>query len=99
MAKRSLYGQQKHNAKVKQIAENLQYKGWKVQADIKGFEQPDPIGIKNRIPDIVAKKGNIKKIIEVETPDTMTKDKKQHETFRRSAAQQDRTTFEIKETS
>jgi len=97
MAKRSSHGQKKHDTKVKQIANSLQRKGWKVQADIKGYDQPDSVGNKNRIPDIIARKGSTKKIIEVETSQTMSKDKKQHETFRRSAAQQNRATFEIEE--
>ena len=97
MAKRSPYGQSKHNSEVGRLARSLQRKGWRVKADIKGFEQPDPIGEKGKIPDIEAKKSGAKKIIEVETPETISKDEKQHEVFRRSAAQQDRTSFEIKE--
>jgi len=97
MAKRSSFGQNKHNVKVKQIAERLRRRGWHVKADITDFEQPDPIGGKRKIPDIVAKKSGSKRIIEVETPETIAKDKDQHETFRRSAAQQRRTSFEIEE--
>lgn len=97
MAKRSSFGQNKHNVKVKQIAERLRRKGWYVKADITDFEQPDPIGSRCKIPDIVAKKSGAKRIIEVETPETMGKDKEQHGTFRRSAAQQPRTSFEIEE--
>jgi Holliday junction resolvase len=97
MAKRSSYGQRKHDAEVRHIANSLQHKGWNVKADIPGFEQPKPIGLKGKIPDIVAQKGGAKKIIEIETPETISKDKKQHETFRRSVAQQERTSFEVKE--
>jgi Holliday junction resolvase len=97
MPKRSSQGQRKHDTKVKQLANSLKRKGWKVKADIEGFDQPDSIGNKNRIPDITAQKGGAKKIIEVETSDTINKDRKQHETFRRSAGQQNRTTFEIEE--
>ena len=97
MARRSSFDQNKHNAKVKQIAERLRRKSWDVKADIGGFEQPAPIGKNGKIPDIVAKKRGAKKIIEVETPETVGKDKEQHETFRRSAAQQPRTSFEIEE--
>jgi len=98
MAKRSSYRQNKHNSYVRQLANSLDRRGWNVKADIKGFEQPNPIGEKSKIPDILAENKEAKKIIEVETPDSITKDKKQHETFRRSAAQQNRTSFEIKET-
>ena len=79
-------------AKVKQIAGRLRRKSWDIKTDIRGFEQPAPIGKNGKIPDTVAKK-----VIEVETPETMGKDKEQHETFRRSAAQQPRTSFEIEE--
>lgn len=97
MAKRSSFGQNKHDATVKRVAENLRRKGWKVNADIEGFEQPAPIGKNGKIPDIVVRKSGAKRIIEVETPETIVKDKDQHETFRRSAAQQRRTSFEIEE--
>lgn len=97
MAKRSLKKQSQHDSKVKQIARKLERDGWNVQADIPSFDQPDPIGKKNLIPDITAQKRGSKKIIEVETPETMRKDKKQHEAFRRSAGQQKRTNFEIEE--
>ncbi|MBA7491715.1 hypothetical protein ES702_02263 [subsurface metagenome] len=85
-------------AKVKQIAGRLRRKSWDIKTDIGGFEQPAPIGKNGKIPDIVAKKRGAKKIIEVETLETMGKDKKQHETFRRSAAHQRRDSFEIEET-
>lgn len=95
MAKRSAKSQAKHNSKVKQIAKRLKNKGWQVRADIPGYERPDPIGKEKRIPDITAQKRGAKKIIEIETPETIEKDKKQHETFRRSATQQKRTSFKI----
>ncbi|MFW6132213.1 MAG: hypothetical protein ACOC5F_06425 [Candidatus Aminicenantaceae bacterium] len=97
MPKRSPRKQSEHNSKVRNIARKLKREGWHVQADISGFDKPDPIGNKNMIPDITAQKRGAKKIIEVETPETMEKDKKQHETFKRSAGQQKRTKFEIEE--
>ena len=89
--------QSKHDLKVKEKANSLKRQGWKVKADVEGYERPDPIGKYKRIPDIQAEKVGARKIIEVETKDTMQKDKKQHETFRRSAAQRKRTSFEIEE--
>ena len=86
----------KHNQKVKEIAKKLEEQGYKVEADIPGYSKPDGIGKDNHVPDIVAKKTNSTKIIEVETPASVNKDKKQHETFRRSAAQKRGTTFEIR---
>lgn len=97
MARRTPKKQSKHDSKVKQIARNLKRDGWNVKADIPGFDQPNPIGKNNLIPDITAQKKGAKRIIEVETPETINKDKKQHETFRRSAGQQTRTKFEIEE--
>jgi len=97
MPKRTSRKQSQHNAKVKQIANKLKREGWNVQADVPGFDQPNAIGKNNLIPDITAKKSGAKRIIEVETPETMNKDKKQHETFRRSASQQRRAKFEIEE--
>jgi len=85
----------KHDKKVKQIAKDLQKKGWTVKADISGFTTPDKIGQNNYIPDITATKSGANKIIEVETPTSVKRDKKQQETFRRSAAQKTRTTFKI----
>ena len=46
------------------------------------------------MPDIEATKPGTRKIIEVETQDSVEKDKKQLAAFRRSASQRNRTTFE-----
>jgi hypothetical protein len=89
--------QTKHNRKVRDLAKELEKAGWDVQADISGFDQPDPIGQDDRIPDVVAKKAGAKKIIEVETLGTMESHSDQHSTFRRSAGQGKRTTFEVEE--
>ena len=95
MAKRSAAKQTRHNAKVKQIAKQLQKQGYKVKADLSGYPRPTPIGRGKKVPDIEAKKGAKRKIIEVETPETLERDKKQHTTFRKSAAQKYNTSFEI----
>ena len=87
--------QSKHDMEVKEKANSLKRQGWKVKADVEGYERPDPIGKYKRIPDIQAEKAGARKIIEVETDDTMQRDKKQRETFQRSAAQRKRTSFEI----
>jgi len=88
----------KHDQKVKTEAVKLKRQGYNVQADIPGFEKPDGIGKDNYVPDIVAKKTSSTKIIEVETPTSLNKDKDQQTAFKRSAAQQRGTTFEIKVT-
>lgn len=95
MAKRSASKQTKHDSKVKQIAQQLQKQRYSVKADLPGYPHPAPIGKGKRRPDIVAEKGGKRKIIEVETPETTERDKKQHATFRRSAAQKRNTSFEI----
>jgi hypothetical protein len=95
MTKRSPQKQNKHDLKVEKRAKKLEREGWNVKADLKGFDRPDPIGKYGHIPDIQAKKAGATKLIEVETGDTLQKDKKQHEAFRKSAAQRNRTTFKI----
>lgn len=85
----------KHNKRVKKIANKLKRDGWKVEAHIPNFNTPSGIGKENRIPDIVAKKSGAKRIIEVETKSSLNKDRPQQSTFRRSAAQQKRTSFII----
>jgi hypothetical protein len=98
MAKRNSRQQSKHDQMVKQIANSYSKKGWSVQADIPGYEQPDGIGKKNRILDVLVKKGRAEHLIEVETKDTMKKDKDQHETFIRSAAHKPGRVFKIRKT-
>lgn len=95
MAKRSPARQTKHDTRVSQIAKQLQKQGYAVKADLSGYARPTPTGKDKRRPDIEATEGAKRKIIEVETPDTVERDKKQHTTFRRSAAQRGNTTFEI----
>lgn len=98
MPKRTPQQQSKHDRKVIEIALKLKFEGWSVQADIPGFERPEPIGKDKFVPDIRATKAGAVRIVEVETPDTMEKNAKQHEAFRRSAAQKPRTTFRVEET-
>ncbi|MCF8332073.1 MAG: hypothetical protein K9H84_06440 [Bacteroidales bacterium] len=83
-----------HDRKVQREANKLKKQGWNVQADLPKHAKPEPIGKKNRIPDILATKSGVKKIIEIETPETDKKHKDQQGTFRRSAGQQSRTTFQ-----
>ena len=78
---RSKRSQSKHNAQVKQIAQKLQKQGYDVQADIKGFSQPKTIG--GYRPDVIAKKGNQRKIVEVETPDSVKSARSLSEYLRR----------------
>ena len=87
--------QSEHDDCVRANAEMLINQGWNVQADLPGFDQPDPIGQDDRIPDIYASLGDQTMIIEVETPSTVNSHHDQHSTFRRSAAQRENTEFEL----
>ena len=84
-----------HDSRVSALANSLVDQGWEVQADLPNFDQPDPIGNDERIPDIFATQGNQTKIIEVETPGTVNSHQDQHSTFRRSAAQRENAEFEL----
>ena len=94
MAKRPPRKQSAHDKKVRQIANKFSREGWDVKADVPGFGSPDPIGTRKRIPDVVAKKRGATRIIEVETRETVDKDRAQQSTFRRSAARRPRTSFD-----
>lgn len=85
----------KHDTVVAKESRQLEKEGWHVLADLPGFAQPDPIGTKNRVPDIVATKHGHTRIIEVETSESLAKDSEQQSTFRRSAAQRSNTIFKI----
>lgn len=87
--------QSTHDRRVRDLANILKGEGWKVQADLPNFDQPDPIGKEARIPDILATRGNQTKIIEVETLTTVNSHQDQHSTFRRSAAQRENAEFEL----
>ncbi|RKU12241.1 hypothetical protein C6501_11235 [Candidatus Poribacteria bacterium] len=87
--------QSAHDNRVRTLANQLRNEGWKVQADLPNFNQPDPIGKDARIPDILATRGEQIKIIEVETPTTLDSHQEQHSTFKRSAAQRENAEFEL----
>lgn len=82
-----------HDKRVNQEAEALKNKGFDVEADVKGYPQPGTIsGLR---PDVVARKGKVRRIIEVETPDSKdsSRDKGQQKAFRRAADRSKNTTF------
>lgn len=81
-----------HDRKVRQKANELRNQGWKVDADLNGFEQPDPIGQGSYIPDVFATKDKRTKIIEVDTPNSINK--QQLEAFKRSAVRKKNADFE-----
>ncbi len=88
-----------HDKAVRKKANELKKEGWKVKADIPGFEKPSPVGRNELIPDIEATKAGAKRLYEIETPESMIPDKKQREVFRRHAKNKPRTTFHTIETS
>ena len=88
----------KHDKKVKALANKYKKNGWKVKADITGFKTPTKIGKNNRIPDLEVTKNGRTRLVEVETPKSIKKDKPQQSTFRRSAAQKRLTSFRIEVT-
>ncbi len=87
-----------HDREVRQQAEKLAGKGYKVSADIPGYPTPKPIGRKNpTVPDVVATKGSSKVMLEVETSQTVdsTHTKQQLQTMNRSAGQQKNTSVKL----
>lgn len=94
MAKRSKQSQSKHDAEVRHIAENFQKKGYEVKADIKGYSKPGTIG--GYRPDVVATKGKQRKIVEVETTESVNsaRDREQKQAFSKAASQSKNTNFQ-----
>lgn len=90
---RTRASQSKHDHKTRSVAVKLERQGYKVKADVPGFEQPGTIG--GYRPDVVAKKGSQRKIVEVETPDSVNsaRDKGQQQAFRQAANRSRNTTF------
>jgi len=80
MTKRTKKNQTCHNASVAKRAAGLKANGWKVDADIKGYSQPNILN--GSRPDIDATKRGRRRIIEVETPDSRFKDRQQHRNLR-----------------
>ncbi len=66
--KRTPRSQSKHDKAVQKRAEQLQRQGFKVKADLKKWDQPETIG--GVRPDIDARKGTKRVIVEVETKES-----------------------------
>ncbi len=68
MPARSNKGKTQHDREVRRIASDYEEKGYHVEADVRGWDQPGVIrGVR---PDIKVRKGGHETIIEVETPET-----------------------------
>ncbi len=91
--KRPERSQSAHNAEVRRQAKDFEERGYDVQADVSGFPQPDTIG--GMRPDVVAKKGKRREIVEVETPNSVdsARDQRQQKAFRQAAKRAKGTTF------
>ena len=77
----------------KNIAKDFEHKWFAVKADVKGYPSPDTIG--GLRPDVVATKGKERKIVEVETPDSVdsARDEKQKKAFRNASRRSKNTTL------
>ena len=93
MTQRSMTSQSKHDSAVRRIARDLKAKGYDVRADVTGFFQPRTFG--GYKPDVVATKGKYRKIIEVETTESVAsaRDIAQQSAFRRIANRSQNTVF------
>lgn len=84
-----------HDRKVGRLAAEYEKVGYTVQASTGRRPDPQPVGRSGRIPDVIATKHGRTKIIEVETPRSLKKDKAQLETFARYAAKKGNVSFDI----
>ena len=93
MTMRTTRSQTAHDAEVRRTAKALARQGFDVAADVPGFKQPKTIG--GLRPDVIGTKGRRRKIIEVETRDSVAsaRDVKQRKAFRAAAIRSKNTTF------
>ena len=97
MARRPAPGRSRHDRAVKSRADRLSKAGYKVRADIPGYRRPGTIrnggGGNGRRPDIMATRGKVRKIEEVETKGSHHKDRGQRRVFRNYASRRKNTSF------
>lgn len=91
MAKRTPRQQSKHDKGVQKSAEYYEEQGYNVQADIPGYDKPRTIG--GRRPDVIARNQHETVIVEVETKDSLEKDRDQQETFKEYADEHENVRF------
>jgi len=84
----------KHDKSVLRSANWYKNEGYKVKADVKGYNQPKEI--KGFIPDVIAKKGKKEVILEIERPRSNEKDKEQQEAFKEYAEMKSNRQFKKK---
>lgn len=83
MSKRTKTGQKKHDESVLRSVRWYQGQGYKVKADLPGYDKPKKIA--GYVPDWIAKKEKKEIIGEVETKATSEKDREQQEAFKEYA--------------
>ena len=93
MSQRSQRSQSRHDAEVRRLAKSFEKRRYEVKADISGFQRPDTLG--GYRPDVVAMKGTERRIIEIETPESVdsARDLKQQRAFKSAAKRSVQTTF------
>ena len=87
---RSKNNQSAHNTTVKKLAKQYKQKGYKVKADVEGWQKPDTIrGVR---PDIIAEKSGHKTVVEVETKDSVDskRDLQQQKAFKNWSTDSDK---------
>ena len=91
-AKRTKIGQAKHDRAVLNSAKWHEGHGYRVKADLPGYEKPKSIG--GYVPDVIARKGKrTEKVIEVETKTSSKNDAPQQNAFRQYADRKGGRTF------
>ena len=90
---RTRSSQSEHDRVVRDLAKTLEEEGFHVEADVRGYRRPNTIG--GFRPDVVARDGWTRRIIEVETPDSVNsaRDLEQQRAFRQAARRSKHTTF------
>ena len=93
MPQRSQRSQSRHDAEVRRLAKSFEKRRYEVKADVSGFQRPDTLG--GYRPDVVAMKGRERRIIEIETPESVDSDRdlKQQRAFKSAAKRSVQTTF------
>lgn len=94
MLKRTKTGQRQHDLEVLRWAKQKKKEGFSVDADLPGW--PKPSKVKGDIPDAFAIRGREKKLLEVETIDTLSSDQQQRSKFRKWSATNKNKTFYVK---
>ena len=95
-AKRSKQQKSKHDKALQSSANYYQNQGYKVDAALKGYNQPKTINGKR--PDLIAKKQGKEIILEVETKKTIQADRRQQQIFKNYANKSKNRQFRLKQT-